>query len=1087
MQNASHVTIDVVGKQGGDIHLVGTKESIDKAKSDLVRVIERTEEMVDLSSKLREYLTGYKIHALADLRERHPEVNFGVARSNKSSENEADTDKISVRGAPADIADLKRTMEGMEVIETAMRLSNREAGMLVGKGGSNITMLVDLHQVLIDVQRPQKNVEIGETITRVKLLGPKQNVEGAKTAIELMVAENKDSDEKIPIDGYLRTVLLMNGGKVIQLVRKNVNDAINGTLSGDAPASAGVYVAVNVVEDGVTVKARERVMEKAKALVKAELAKLKDLFVHIKVDPFVIPVIIGKGGQGIQKLREGTSTVSIEVDGDGGDIIVCGLDADEIKKVSEAVQVVKANNQVKRIPLICDESEDGASSFSSQIKNFFRSPTSKETQGLVFMSAADDLKQIVLRGKPENLEKAVELVEKFVSLNYVEELCVTEEDVDALLSGGKESKISTLSAEHEGSLGIVRKKQAVICRGEKEAVTKALSAVREFLYGGADILVRNIELDSADLKGVLIGKGGKTKAELEEKFPEVSINLQRNEPIVTLRGPPAQVEECHVAVLKIVLGASVTKKIELTGKQVKSLQKSNFHRRLGQSLNVQMYISEEDCLLTIRGNSMDVDEASDRIHGELKGTHESRMVIGGGLFTRLKDAAKNPAHFDRIRKDSKAQVTLSDSSEAVIFSGQRQAVTKAKESVLTFLQFLLGDKMDQCKVESHVLAMVGKPFTLGEVEARTGARVCLDRDLASILVYSTDEGKTKAAKEMMQTKISDCEQLVQVVKLESSEDWLIASIIGKGGANIKKLRQAASGCVMDVQPKEMRVVLSDQDPEIVAKGKEILDAFVDTARKECLYITIPREDLPAFVGRAGAHIKKLSETYEVELQIMKTQGDALRITGSEEKVSAAQAAVETWLAAREAEELANNIEESKRLRPDQIPMVIGNRGAVINALSKEFGCRIDVDRLNSSVVARGGTPEKRAALFEKIDTIVSGESEEYSSDAAAAADKDKPSGTTRRSRGASKANNNTTPATKKVDFDYEKLLQAGNNFPTLGNQKVLAQKPLEMNWPLVKPSPPTETAKATMESKEAEEEDVDDDRDWRQEYYGVSW
>lgn len=1073
IQSSSHVTIDV--QREGDIRLVGTKASIEKAKMDLVKVIERTEEMVELSSKLREYLVAYKITALSELRDRHPDVYFNVTRN-------SDQEQISVRGSPPDIAALKRTMEEMQIIETAIRLSSRETGMLVGKGGGNINSLIELHQVVIDVQRPQKNGDIGETITRVKLLGPKENVEAAKAAIDTMVTENKDSEEKIVLHPHIRTLILMNGGKGIQSIRKNVNDAINATVGEDAPSSAGVYVGLNVVEDGIVVKARARVLEKAKRLTMNEVSALEDLLVSVKVDPFLIPVIIGKGGQGIQKLREGTATTSIEINRDEGDITVCGTDADEIKTVVAAVEAIKESNHVKRITLMCDDSDDGPSSFGTQIKNYFRSAVAKEVQELVFMSAEDDLKQIVLRGKPDELAKAVELVEKFVSLNQIEELCLSEEDVDALLAGGKESKVAQLSKELNANLNVDREKQLLVCKGEKEAVTKALAAAREFLFGGEDIVVRKVILSSPDLKGVVIGKGGKTMAELQDKFPSVSISMHRSEPLVTLRGPTDEVQECHVAVLKIVLGANVTKTMNVTGKQVKSLQKSNFHRRLGQSLNVMIYVAEEDCIVTIKGAASDVDEANKRMSAELKGTFESHMKIGGGLFQRIKDATKNPAHFERIRKDSRAEVTLDAQTESIVFSGKEGAVKKAKQSMVTFLQFLLGENMESCTAQSQILTMVGKPFTLGEIEARTGAKATLDRDLESILVYGGDTEKTKAAVDLIQAKITECQKQVHICKLDKSEDWLIASIIGKGGANIKKLRQEASGCSIDIQNKDMQIVLSSDDPEVVSKGREVMENFIETARKECVFVSIPHEDLPAFVGRAGAHIRKLSETYEVELQIMKSQGDALRITGPEEKVSAAQAGVEAWLAAREAEELANNIEESKRLRPDQIPLVIGNRGTVINALSKEFECRIDIDRLNSSVVARGGTPEKRAALFEKIQQIVSGEVEEY----AGSELRERPSGTTSR-QAAPKANKMLVA---KTEFDYEKLLQAGNNFPTLPGAPEVSDTPkqLEMNWPTVKPVPPeAKTPSQSEEEDEEEEEDLDDGRDWRKEYYGVSW
>jgi transcription antitermination factor NusA-like protein len=971
LKTSTHVNVDIVRNQG-DIRLIGTLDSLDAAVSNLDKVIQQTEETLELPPGMHTYLTSAKITALSQLRERHSDVYFNISRSNG---DEAATNQVRVRGSAADIQAFKSDVHGMHLlVTTELQLTAREAGLLVGKAGATIAALVQSHQAAIEVKRPPKKDEAAdpEETTKVTISGPSDNVAAATAEIEAMVEANKDREAFVSVDPHVKAALLLNNGAGIQTLHKKANAATKKALGGvDATNSGASYVAVNFSNGGIAVKGKVKALESAMVVVTEEVSRIESMLITITVDPFVIPAMIGKGGQGVKDLKEGTKTVYLDLDREAGKIVVCGLEKDEIDKVIQAIEAAKADHHVQRLRLDCDD-DSGTNSFSAQFRNFLRSAAMKDVKELVFMVADDAAKQLVLRGKPENVTKAASLVNEFLVLNFMEELIVSAEDLTALLTGGKKSKIVELAASTGVNLSTDRDRNALIAKGEKDKVVSAMKAVREFLYGSDDVAVSKIALASGELMGVVIGKGGKTKADLQEKFPSVSIIMHRTDAAITLRGQRQQVEQCHVEIMKLILSASIARTTDLSEKQLTDMNKTKFNRRIGQLVPVQVILSKEKSNITFRGSAADVQVALSLLKEHLEGVYESRMQLGTALFKKVKDACRNPVHLDRIEKQSHAKVSLDDKTEDIVFSGKRETVKQAKNALLTFFDFLFGPNMCRCNVPGPLFSMVGKPASLAEVAAMTGTQVIVDRDLSSILIFSSEADKGKEASTMINSKVAEVEKLVYVLQLDASEDWLVSNIIGKSGDSVKKLRKQ-SGCNIEVESKDRRVIVSANDAELVTKGKEILDKLVETSRRECVFIAISQQDLPAFVGRSGANIREFSKKHGVEVQIMKNQGGAVRITGDEDKVAAAKSGVEEWLAGRAEAHKDAEGELTKRLKADQIPAVIGAKGATIRSLEREFECKIDIDRKTLTVTVQGGSTAKRTSLLEKIDKIITAE------------------------------------------------------------------------------------------------------------------
>lgn len=938
LMKTTNTNVDVEKTQ---VRLVGTLDSLEVAKTNLEKTITRTEQSIQASADLIKYLTSPKIALLQTLRDKHPDVWFQVHRNDTS---------ILARGTPKDIESLQTELQQLELVRVEYALTTRESGLVVGKGGSNVARLVEQYQVSIDVEKTGDNQERQETSTTT-IIGPINNVALVKTTIDTLMSENKEMEVLVPIHEYAKTVLLLQSGAGIQALQKKVNQDVDG------------FLPVNFTGPAVSIKGRAKYMENAERIVREEVQRVESQIRRVKMDPVAIPVIIGKKGEGIKELRDDTQ-VAIEVNRDTGEVAVCGLDEKEVESVQSKVEAVVASNQVRRISLDCESKEE----FSNRYRGLLRSSDHKQVRDLVFILGDDDARQIVLRGEAAKLDEAKTIVEQFFIRNFTQELSVTDDDLTALLTGGKKSKIVDLANDTSVNLHTDRDRQVVIARGEKEKVAEAMKRIREYLYGSGDVVVRKIDLERSELMGAVIGRGGKTKMELQEKFPSLSILVPRGATTITLRGNATEARKCEVDIMKLVAAANVTRTRDLDEHQLQKLRKSGFNRRLGPLAKVAVTLSSEKSNITVRGTHSACEEALTLLKEEIEGVYETRMKINS-LYSRLKAACSNPAHLSRIMQESSATVSINDETSSIVIHGTREQVQQAKESLLTYLGFLFGENIHRFACETQLLPIIATPSTIAEVSVLTGATMMVDKQIASVLVLSPDAEKVKAAVAILEDKARDSANLLFTLQLDESEDWIIAKIIGPKGSTIGKLRKS-TGCDIQVASKERRVVVFGEDSDAVTKAGEAVNALVETVRKECVFVSLSEKHLPAFVGRAGSNITEFSKKHGVDVQIMKQRGNAVRITGDATKVTEAVDELNAWIDSRAAEQTDV---QTKKVPARKVASVIGPKGAVIKSLRKDFKCRIELDSVEGIISVRDASEETVQALFAKIDEIVRGE------------------------------------------------------------------------------------------------------------------
>lgn len=293
---------------------------------------------------------------------------------------------ISLRGLSNAVQAAKAELQTVSLESDTRILIGRESAIVVGKAGSTINRLTETHKVVIDVS------ETGDDVFACKVIGPALCVEACITEIDQVMEANKDIVETVIVDSIVRNTLLTDQGSPIKALQKKVN-------AGNGGGGGGIQL--SFAKDGdnthiLQVKGRRAAVGPAKELVEATVQQIQSSLVTLQVDPFIVPKIIGKGGDTIKKLKGGDKTVNIEVDKTTGRVVIQSQDKAQVERVQDAIQVILDENQIERIAL-------SPSTIKPLFRELIRSPQRNEINALVWMGMSEESSTIILRGTRENV------------------------------------------------------------------------------------------------------------------------------------------------------------------------------------------------------------------------------------------------------------------------------------------------------------------------------------------------------------------------------------------------------------------------------------------------------------------------------------------------------------------------------------------------------------------------------------------------------------------------------------------------------------------------------------------------------------
>lgn len=935
IQGSFKVSVDIDSTD--KIKITGSEDSVQRARKEIERIIETEEIEMTLDKLLFDYLTSKYVKILEQLREEYNNSYVDVTRNDR---------KLVIQGSPQDVKDIKEKIFSLQVVSKKRLLAGREGNIIVGKKGTTIERLCTEHMIPIDVSRDD------DTETAATFVGPSESIDAALSDVEKLLQDNKEVEAVVNISPLKKDILLAEGGRLIKGIQAKVTKSI---------PDGNCYISVNkdvIAKDHpeLVVKAKNLVVSDALQVAIDLLKELDELIVKCTIDPHVVPTIIGKGGETIKKLTEGKGSF-LEVDKLSGEMSYGATSEEGLEYLRKQVEEILDNNCIVRI-------KADPAVLKRQYRELNRSKLKQEMNGVIRYDMDEVNSCYIMRGKKEDLEKAKIQLDEFIYSNQFAEIPITDEDREALVIGGRKSKIAQLSDETDVNLQIDRVNFCVTLRGEKKKVDVAAEKLSQFLNGGNGFSVMKFSLND-QVVGKVIGKGGKTRLQLEQKYNGVTINISRTH-VVTIRGPSEVVTDCRTEIAKMVASARVTQNLSISEEQKIVLEKKDYVKKIVQQMPVNVTTTNDK--IVVKGSFHDVRDSISLLNEMLTGEYKILIELDASQFNRVRNTARDLSHFERMKSSSGAKVELDLTAGSILITGKRSNVKRAKDQVYQFLDFILPNELNRLKITKPLYMSVGQPSALAEISAEAGGvAIYLDRDLSLVVIRSIDEKKVRKATELVREKIKEAERLACVVEISASDSWIIPVIIGKKGGNISVLRSKYPGCKIDISKESRTISIVGDSEQIVQDAREAVIIAIEKARSENVFISIPNTYIPSFLGKGGSNVKEISATHGVVIQSIKKGQNNFKISGETLKINSAKEAIDEWLDMREK---ANVTSQMTLKRQQDIVAILGQKGAVVRSIEDEFKCRIDVDKKSLIVKVKAPSEGQREDALMKIKVLV---------------------------------------------------------------------------------------------------------------------
>lgn len=298
---------------------------------------------------------------------------------------------ITLRGKPEIVALVKDNILGINVEMETMKLEGRETALVLGKHGVTVKQLVEEHNVAIDVAK--ESGDKGSSV--VKIVGTLMNVASAKAAIQDILFNNEEVEVSIIVDALTRNKLLSDSGLLIKKLQEEVKGKCdhNNTMMNFEKLSKEEVKSSST--STLFIKAPRIGIDSAMEVIKARIESYEANIFTMEVVGALIPLIIGKKGETINKLRSLGPGAEIHVEKTTGQIKILGSD-EATMAIKNAIDDIVANNQI--INVAVDESMLGLV-FGHQGKEL-----KEEIQALdVSMANGSSRKYIKLRGQIEKV------------------------------------------------------------------------------------------------------------------------------------------------------------------------------------------------------------------------------------------------------------------------------------------------------------------------------------------------------------------------------------------------------------------------------------------------------------------------------------------------------------------------------------------------------------------------------------------------------------------------------------------------------------------------------------------------------------
>jgi len=785
---------------------------------------------------------------------------------------------------------------------------------IIGKKGANINKITE--------DFPLVHIEIGEASESIKVDGPRAEVQKVQTNLKNMIEGMlcRIKHEVLMVDNKFHKHIIGKSGSNINRIRES-ND-VSITFEENSMKLVGEIDAVDAVKS-----------ELLDVIQKLENEKERD----IHIDSRLYGQIIGTKGEKIREIREQFSQVQIIFPdaGQNSDLVKLRGPKDEVdachKYLQKFAKTLLENNHQIKVTIFKQLLKHVIGKNGTNI-NKIRAETDVRID--MKTSDAEGLDEITITGKKENCEKAKARIESIQNelANITEVEIIIPAKYHKSIIGQNGKLIRSISEECGGAIikfpQADKKSDKVSIRGLKEDVAKAKKSLIELSNE------RQLSGFTAEVRckwqhhKFLIGKNGIAIRKMREDtgariiFPS---DKDEDKDLITIIG-----KKDDVAKAKKKLESTILELDNVVESTVNVLPKFHVHfvskraevlRNLadefggvrisfpkpGDNSDIVTIKGAKDCVIGAKNRILEIaKDLEDQVTVDVFIPQNYHRTVMGARGSNVQEVEKNfnvKIKFpDRSEEEPREVVSEEDArpSDYVKVTGSSAKVTAAKAELQALVPVTQTVEVSY-KFRSSLIGQRGSNVRNLMNTHRVNIQIPPAAEQSDIVRVSGRSNDVVDAIEAIKQQVVGLEADEKDRKARSFQLTVNVDpefhpkLIGKRGATISKIRDQF-GVNIRIPDK------NDEDPTLItiigyedkcAKAKEaILNITGDLASQVRLNINIPNCFHARLIGARGRNIRKVMETYKVNISFPGNSAEAnpetkdtIQLVGSEANCS----------------------------------------------------------------------------------------------------------------------------------------------------------------------------------------------------------
>ncbi|RVE60522.1 hypothetical protein OJAV_G00181790 [Oryzias javanicus] len=604
----------------------------------------------------------------------------------------------------------------------------------------------------------------------------------------------------------------------------------------------------------------------------------------------------------------------------------------------------------------------------------------------------DPSTSIRITGTKEGIEKArheILLISAEQDKRAVERLSL-EKAFHPFIAGAHNRLVQELNQETGARISIPPPslpKDEIVITGEKEAVALAVNRIRAIYEDKKrKTTTISVEVKKSQHKYIIGPKGNTLQEILEVTGVSVEMPpLDSSSETIILRGEP---DKLGPALTQVYAKAKSVMVVEVSApawlhRFIIGKKGQNIGRITQQLPRVHIEFTDGEERISLEGPTEEVEQAQVQIQEIIKDLlvrmDYTEVIIDQRFHRHL--IGKSGANINRIKEQYKVSVRIpqdSERSNLIRIEGDPKGVQLARRELIEMVQRMENERTKDLIVEQkfHRTIIGQKGEKIKEVRDK----------FPEVIINFPDPSQKSDIVQLRGPKneVEKCAKFLQKIIAELIENSFSLSvpifkkfhknIIGKGGANIKKIREETNTKIdlpTENSNSEM-IVITGKKVNCEAARDRILAIQRELANNKETEVAIPAKLHNSLIGSKGCLVRSIMEDcggVHIHFPSEGSGSDKVTIKGPADEVERAK----KQLLQLAEEKQVNNFTAELQAKPEYHKFLIGRGGANIRRVRDRTGARIifpSPDDTEQELITIVGKEEAVRQAQRELETLV---------------------------------------------------------------------------------------------------------------------